>query len=308
MAYGNNNNNPPATIREYLTVLLRRRSVIALCCVSLTMLLAFYGIVAGVNRMNVVSHGNGFRSFIYYTMISNVFAALSAAFVFPFAVEGIRKKRFIIPKWAALIHFSATVSIAVTMVFVFAFISWASPEDAFGGANFVTHVICPVLIIVSFFQMESGHLFARKDLFFGIVPCSVYMVVYFIEVALVGEANGGWPDVYRVLEYSSPALAMPAFVLLAFGVSAAVAYLSNRLTKAREKRTFLHWSRDLDPIEVKIEAFGFGRMAAEHCEENSIQIPYDILEALAKRYSLDPEELIRPFVKGLMIEMREKKG
>ena len=295
-----------APIREYLTVLLRRRSVIALCCVILTLILAFYGIIAGVNRTNTVLHENGFMSFIYYTMISNAFAALSAAFVFPFAVEGIRKKRFIMPKWTALLHYMATTSIAVTMVFVLIFISWASPEDAFGEANLVTHVICPPLILLSFFQMESGHLFTWKDRLLGIVPCFCYLTVYFVEVVLIGEANGGWPDIYYVCEYVPPALAIPAVLLLAFGVSTAVALLSNRLTKKRSKKMFLRWKKDLDPIEVKIEAYGMGRMAALYGEENNIQIPYDILTDLAKMYHIDTEDLMRSFVKGLMIERKDR--
>ena len=293
------------SIREHLTVLLRRRSVIALCCVILTMTLAFYGVIEGVNRMNNVMHENGFMSFTYFTMVSNVFAALSAAFVFPFAVEGIRKKRFILPKWAALIHFTATVSIAVTMVFVFAFVSRTSPYDAFGGSNFVTHVICPLLIIVSFFQIESGHLFTWKDRLFGIILCVSYMLVYYVEVSLIGEANGGWPDIYRVLEYISPAVAIPSFILLSFGVSVAVSFLSNRLTKKRNKKTFMLWKDDLDPVEVKIEAFGMGRMAAQYGEDSNLQIPYDILTSLAKRYDADPGDLMRAFVKGLITERRD---
>ena len=296
--------------RESLTVLLRRRSVIALCCVILTLMLAFYGIIASVNKTNTVLQENGFRSFIYYTMVSNLLAALSAAFVFPFAVEGIRKKRFLMPKWVALMHFIATTSIMVTMVFVLAFISWASPEDAFGGANFVTHVICPLLILFSFLQMESGRLLTWKDRLLGIFPCSVYMTVYVIEVILIGESNGGWPDLYRVQEFLSPALAVPAFLLLAFGVSTAVAFLSNRITKKRKDRMFRLWKKDLDPIEAKIEAYGMGAAAARSGDENSVQIPWDILTDLAKRYHLDMEDLTSAFVKGLMVERkdREKKN
>ena len=108
-------------IREYLTVLLRRRSVIALCCGTITLMLSFYGIIAGVNRTIDVFHENGFTSFVYYTMISNTLAALSVAFVFPYAVEGVRKKRFVLPKWVAVMHYAATTSIAITMLFVLAF-------------------------------------------------------------------------------------------------------------------------------------------------------------------------------------------
>ena len=300
--------NTTVPIREYLTVLLRRRSVIALFCVILTLALAFYGIIAGVNKTNTVLHENGFKSFIYYTMLSNALAALSAAIVFPFAVEGIRNKRFIMPKWAALMHYTSTTTIAITMVFVFAFISWASPEDAFGGANLVTHAICPPLIILSFFQIESGHVFTWKDRLIAIIPCASYTIVYYFEVVVVGDGNGGWPDIYHVCEYMPPALAIPAVLLLAFSVSTAVAWLSNLLTKKRKKKMFLLWKKDLDPVEVKIEAYGMGIKAAQYNEDNNIHIPYDILTALAKRYDMDDEDLIQPFVKGMMTEFYDREN
>lgn len=293
--------------REYLTVLSKKRSVTALLCCILTLSLAFYGVISGVNRSITNFNENGFFSFIYFTMISNTLAALAMAFVFPFTVEGIRKKRFILPKWAALLHYTAATSIAYVMIFVFMFISWASPEDAFGGSNIVTHIFCPVLILVSFFQTESGHLFTWKDRLLGIIPLSVYIVVYYIEVALIGEENGGWPDIYRVQTYLSPAVAIPMAILLGFGVSTAVALLSNYLTKKRKKKMYMFWSRDLDPVEVRIEAFGIGRMAGSCSEKNSVQIPYDIISFLAERYGLQTEELMKPFLKGLVTELNDRK-
>ena len=55
-------------------------------------MLAFYGIIAGVNRTNVVLDRNGFASFIYFTM----------------------------PRWIALMHYSATISVTV-MFFCFVY-------------------------------------------------------------------------------------------------------------------------------------------------------------------------------------------
>ncbi len=292
--------------REYLTVLLRRRSVIALCCAVLTLMLSFYGIIAGVNRTVGIFHENGFSSFIFYTMLSNMFAALSAAFVFPYTVEGVRRKRFILPEWVSVLHYMATVSITITMVFVLAFISWVSPDDAFGGPNLVTHVFCPLLILISFFQMESGNLFAWKERLLGMLPFCLYLIVYLIEVAVIGEANGGWADIYHIMEYVSPFLAVPLMLLFAFGTATAVALLSNRLTKKRSKKIYLLWQEDLDPIEVRIEAYGLGRMASQHGEKDSVQIPFDILNYLARRYHLETEDLMKPFVKGLLIGFRER--
>lgn len=294
------------SIREHLTVLLRRRSVIALCCGAATLLLSFYGVIAGVNRMTAVFHKNGFASFTYYTMLSNVFAALSVAFVFPYAVEGIRKKRFTMPAWVAVVHYTATVTITITMVFVLGFISWSVPDEAFGGANLVTHVLCPVLILISFFQIESGHLFTWKDRLLGIVPFCLYLTVYFVEVTVIGESNGGWEDLYQIREHLSPCLAIPLLLLLAFSTSIAVALLSNHLTKKRNKRIYMLWREDLDPIEVRIEAYGFGRMASQYGEKNSIEIPFDILKDLAERYHLKTADLMKPFVTGLLTGLVEK--
>ncbi len=294
--------------REYLTVLLRRRSIIALCCEILILALSFYSIIESVNMTFINLNENAFVSFTYFTLISNTLAALSTAFVLPFAVEGIRKKRFVLPKWVAAAHFVAAVSIAYVMVFVLAFISWASPADAFGGPNTVTHVICPFLIVISFFQIENGHIFTWKDRLLGIVPFGIYTAVYYIEVVLIGESNGGWPDLYHVQEHLPAAVAIPVSLILCFGVSTAVALISNRITKRRNEKTFLNWSGDLDPVEVRIEAFAIGRMAGQCSEANNVQIPYDILLYLAKRYGLSPEDLMKPFVKGLMTELKDRES
>lgn len=293
-------------IREHLTILLRRRSVIALSCVILTMLLSFYGIIAGVNRTIDVIHENGFTSFIYYTMLSNTFAEFSAAFVFPYAVEGVRKKRFTLPKWVAEIHYMATVSITITMVFVLAFMSWASPDDAFGGVNLVTHVFCPLIILFSFFQMESDHLFTWKDRLLGVIPFCLYMTVYFIEVVMIGKPNGGWPDIYQITAFTSPCLAIPLLLLLGLGVSTVIALLSNYFTIKRKRRMYLLWDEDLDPIEARIEAYGLGRRVSQYGEKDNMEIPYDILTYLAERYHLETEDLIRAFNKGLLIGLEER--
>ena len=287
---------------EYLTVLLRRRSAAAFCCGIITLILAFYAIIAGVIKTVEVMHANGFTSFVYYTMISNTFGAISMAFVFPYTVEGMRKKRFTVPKWVAVMHYVVTASITVTMLFVLAFMSWAAPDGAFGGVNILTHVFCPLLILISFFQIESGHLFTWKDRLLSVIPFSVYSVVYLVEVFVIGETNGGWRDIYHVKDYISPFLAFPLLLLLAFGVCISVALLANRLTKERNKKMFAFWSGDHDPVEARIEAYGLGTMAGRLSEDNEIHIPYDILTYLAKSCDTDLESLIRPFVKGFLIE------
>lgn len=40
---------------------------------------------------------------------------------------------------------------------------------------------------------------------------------------------------------------------------------------------------------------------------SSIQMPLDILEQLAKRYDMNPSDLIRPYVVGVLNGLRERK-
>lgn len=300
--------NKPLTThgREYMTVFLKRRSVIALCCGLLTMALSFYGIIAGVMKTINSLGKNGFFSFIYYTMISNTLAAVSVTFIVPFAVEGIRKKRFTLPRWAAVGHYIATVSIAIMMVLVLSIISWVSPNSAFGGSNTLLHVICPVLILVSFFQIETGYSYTLRDRILGVIPFFIYEIIYFIEVVLIGEANGGWPDIYRATEYIPPVLTASGLLAAAFLISSLIALASGRLTKRRKKKMFSHWKEIEDPIELKIEAYGLGIMTGKSGEKSGVHLPLDILEELSARSGMPLSEMIRPFMKGLEIGLNER--
>ena len=133
--------------RDYVTNFYKRRSVIALCSGVFTLALSFYGIIAGTLRTVEMLGINGFSSFFYFTMIANTLAAFSISFAIPFAVEGIKKQRFVLPKWIALLNFVSTTSITIMLAFVLFFMSWVSPYDAFGGINLIMHVFCPTFIL-----------------------------------------------------------------------------------------------------------------------------------------------------------------
>ena len=291
---------------DYVTKLMKRRSIVALCAGVLTVIIAFYGIIAGVNKTNIDLGKNGFLSFIYFTMISNTLAMLSAAFTIPFAVEGIRKKRFTLPKWIALMHYSATISVTVMLLCVLSFISWVSPDDAFGGANIVTHIFCPVLILISFFQIENEYIYTLKNQSLGMVPLCLYIIAYFVEVILIGEANGGWPDIYHIKDFLPYYFAIPILFLFGLGISFAIRVLSNRLTDIRRARMFSLWKEDADSSEVCGEAYSLGVMIGLKGEKNNIQIPYDVLEYLAQKYELNVDELTKPFMKGIMDGLKDR--
>ena len=292
--------------RDYLTNFFRRRSIIALCCGIGILILSFYGMIAGVIRTITVKGRDGFSAFLYFTRISNMLAMVSVSFLIPFAVEGIRKRRFVLPKWIATLHYLSATSIAIMMVFVFGFMSWTSPDNAFVGIhNLFLHIICPILILISYFQIENQHQFSLKDCLIGCIPFYLYLVIYIIEVLFIGEANGGWRDLYHIQEYVSPVVIIPLLLLLGFVVSYLVAVSSNYLVKKRKEKMFLYWEKEVDPIEAKIEAYGLGNMMSKTKDENNILIPLDILEYLAQKSHLNTDDLIKSYMIGFLNEKNE---
>lgn len=286
---------------DYLTNLFRHYSIIALCSGICSLFLSFYGIIAGVIRTVERMKVNGFFAFAFFTMIANILASLSVSFVIPFAVEGIKKKRLVLPKWVAILYYISTTSIAIMLIFVLAFISWASPYDAFGDSNLVLHIFCPILILISFFQIENRYTYKIRDCFIGCIPLFIYEIVYYIEVVLIGEANGGWKDIYHVQEHLSPFIAITLLMLLGLGTSCIIAIISNYITKKRENKMFCYWKKkDIDPIEARIEAYGLGNAMSRIKDENSIMIPIDILDYLAKKSNINTDELIKSYVTGLI--------
>lgn len=292
---------------SYLSNFFTLRSVIALCCGIETLFFSFNGIIAGVIRAMKIAKIDGFSAFTYFTMIANTISACSAAFIIPYAVEGVKRKRFVLPKWVVKFHFVATTSITIMMIFVLSFMSWIAPDNAFAGSNLIMHVFCPIVILISFFQIENKYTYSTKDCIIGCVPFYIYIIVYYIEVDLIGVENGGWPDIYHVLGYMPSALAVP--ILLVFGliVSWMLACISNHLTKIREKKLFQHWKRDLNSDEAKLEAYRFGEMMSLIKDKDSVIIPLDILEYISKKSNISIKVLATSYLKGFISDKQNTK-
>ncbi len=288
-----------------MTGLMTRHSIIALGNGIFELILVFYAIIMGLNITVVEMGKHIFMSYIYFTMISNTVAALAVAFVIPYAVEGIRKKRFILPHWISILFFVAVNSISVVMVIIMAFMSWADPERAYGGPGLFTHLICPLLVIVSFFQIESGYKYKLRDCLMACVPFTIYVIVYFIMVVIIGEDNGGWPDIYGITGIMPPLISSVILLVIALVTSLLISRISNFLTEKRNDKLFLYWNKDVQPVEASIEAYGLGTMMARGMGKEGAQIPYDILEELAKRYDVNLSDLLKSFVKGLEVGMEE---
>jgi len=296
------------TQRKYIIGLSRWRSRLALVAGIVTVFCSLYAI-AGSIVLYAESGDNVLGLFNWFTTNANCLTAFAAGLIIPFAVEGIRKKHFSYPKWVARLHYSGMVCTTLTMVFSMAFMSWVDPVAAFGGYNSYLHIICPVLVLVSFCMVESGRPYSLRDALIACIPSMAYMAVYAVEVGIIGKQNGGWEDLYHVLEYLPLWLAWLAAVLLTVCISLLIRLLYNRLVSIRQKKMDAQlWPLDVNPVEINIEMFGLGRYMGKHADGEFVALPLSLISRIADRYSLKTEDLIRPYIKGFLDSVKDREG
>ena len=282
----------------YLIDLNKWKSAVALIACSSTFFFTLASIVSSLIQYSQV--GWSLRDYFrYYTTLSNMLAAVAAVFTIPFAINGLRKKRFVYPRWLFLLHYMGTICTTMTFVFAIFFILPWDSWFAVGGTQLYLHVVCPIAILIAFELVESGYQITRKNTLNCLLPFFIYTLVYVFQVVFLGEANGGWEDLYLLNTLVPFYISLPAVWLLAYVIATLIRILANRLDDRRRKHLISFWKEDLEPVEVKTEVYGLGRLYGQLDSRSELSIPYDTLELLAERYSMDPADLLKVYMKGL---------
>ncbi len=243
----------------------------------------------------------------YFTINVNILTALGASMLIPYAIEGVRKKHFSCPKWMALFFYSGTVCMTIVMFFAVALISWFDRTMAFGGYNRFLHIVCPLMILITFFLSESRYEFTLRDAVLSIIPLLIYEVIYLYEVVFLGPEKGGWEDLYFMTAFIPFYISAVLVMLLALGIALLLRYLHNRFNRSRMNRLVHNlWEPEVDPTEIKLELFGLGRYMGKYESINHASLPLDIIDLIARRYNIRHDELIRAYVKGMLDSLNER--
>ncbi len=292
---------PEKKSRQYLIDIQKWRSLAALAACVVTLVFSVIAINKGM--VEYVRDGEQVsKLFRFFTTLSNMMTALAASFITPFAVNGIRKKRFVMPKWLSMFHFSGAVNAALIFVFAMCFILPFNKEFAIGGNNFYLHIVCPIAVVISFCLVESSHDCSRKDDLVCLIPFLCYSLVYLVMVVFTGR----WDDMYMLNTIVPAYVSLPLVWALACGIAFALRKLSDRLTRHRKEKMFASWKEDAEPVEVNIEVYGLGRFYGLSGDRNELGIPYDILESLADRYSMSVSNILKVYMKGLSDGLRDR--
>ena len=287
--------------RDYIIQLYQRRSLTALAASVLVVVFTFRAVAGGlIQNPNAVTPERGERLYRLFTVNSNTLAANGASFMVPYAIAGVRKMRLSFPRWVILLQYSGTICTTLTMIFALTLIWPMLGAIAVTGMNFWLHIICPLLSLVLLFSVETDNLKIKvSDSLLCLLPFYLYALVYIANVMLVGEAGGGWRDIYRLITYFPAVVTAPLMFLLGFGISSLLRVIYNKLSDMRHKRLLLQWADNVDPVEVKVGVFGIGRTTGLHSEPYNITLPLDMLRAISEKYDMPIKDLDKAYITGV---------
>ena len=128
------------------------------------------------------------ESFRYFTVLSNLFCALTALILLVCELCGA------MPAWAVALKYMGTVTVTVTLCTVFLFllpVSRSLEGLLSTGPERIMHVVTPLLAILSFLCFEQKGLSAWI-IPLGILPVLLYGWLYLDRVVFAKA----WPDIY----------------------------------------------------------------------------------------------------------------
>jgi len=150
-------------------------------------ILGFY-FVGGDGNMAVT----GSRCFVYFTVDSNVLAAIAAALIIIAQAAGMSSGKTI-PGGIIVLKHVGTVAIAVTFFTVIGFLGpLFGFQYMYVGSSFFMHLITPLLAMLSLCCTECRPPMRFRVTFLGMIPTAVYGAVYMIMVVFRRE----WHDFY----------------------------------------------------------------------------------------------------------------
>ena len=290
--------------KEYLLLLQRYRSVITLIACVVTFVATLYAL--GLDLVHYTREGIKIIDlFKYFTTLSNMLTALAASFIIPYAINGYRSRHFSYPKWVSMLHFAGTTCTTLVSLFTILFISSYNWEFAFGGSNFYLHVICPLMILISFIFVESHYVYSEKEFLICLLPFFLYSILYLVNVVVIGR----WNDLYMLNTFVPFYVSLPGMYLAYFGIAHLIKWISLYVSKLQQERMFSPWPADTDPLNIKIDVYGMGiDKGTNSRDDDELNIPIGILEALGEKFSIDPKELIKIYSKGLLEGLRSSSG
>jgi len=171
----------------------------------------------------------GVTCFRYFTVDSNLLAALGCCALLPYQLLQLTGKRQLsLPRWTVLLKFIGTAAVTVTLLTVLFYLAPSIGfAELFLGDNLYMHLITPVLCLLSCCVLENEIRLPLWQSLAGMLPSLIYGSFYLVQVVFCQI----WPDFYMFnidgRWYLTVALSLPLTAALCIGLTA----LRNRLSQ-----------------------------------------------------------------------------
>ena len=187
------------------------------------------GIYCLIKFIGYCLDGNPDNRFRYYTNISNLTVAFIALPNAILLILSALKREMIYPKFFSVIKFiglSMTTLTFFTVLFILAPLT--SFKEMYENMRFITHLIIPLLVMISFLFFEEKTLFEWKFSLLGLIPPLIYSVVYVTNAIWLKI----WPDIYQINKQGIWFVYVIALDVFGFVLSEGLYYLKKMLIKS----------------------------------------------------------------------------
>ena len=178
----------------------------------------------------------GTRAFRYFTVDSNILAAVASLLVMIFQIKNLFSRNAVatgaVPEWLRLLKFVSVVSVMLTFLTVVFFLGpLMGYRLMFVGTNLFLHLTTPLMALLSFWLLETGGRI-RPGLFLpGVIPMLLYGAVYIYMVVFAQK----WKDFYMFNAsgqwWITAIIMTAATTAIAFGVGLLANVISRQLYK-----------------------------------------------------------------------------
>ena len=230
----------------------------------------------------------GTKTFRMFTVLSNMFVAITSAMCIPFAVEGIREKNYHLPRWIVNLTYISVTAISLTFVTT---ITVLGPTQGyvlmlFKRSNLFVHTLVPIFSITAFLFVNTYHTIKFKTLLYAMIPVFLYASVYFISAIIVGEDNGGWRDHYRFTEIMPWYLALVVMMSAAFGLGCLLRFVHNKMHQ-KDKVNFENYYMNDEEFNYPTIEEAVRHLANENKKYDTageLIVPRRIIKMFIKKY------------------------
>lgn len=296
-----------------MDVLVRKNRIQCICAL-VSCIIVVVCVCAGVT-MNLTTlydedfDNMGIRTFCMFTVNSNILAAISSMAVIPYAVDGIRKKEYILPDWAVVFMMTGTTSVALTFIIsLFVLSPFKGFVLIFTGSRFFLHGVCPILNILAFCLFITSYKIKVRDCFISVIPVAIYTIVYFIMVVVITEANGGWNDFYGFATILPPWLSILIILPTTFGLAILIRLWHNYSFVNRRKceaEIFLDYFEGKSAEDILFE---MGKARAKLQPTGDIILPKLVIQKVVyfTESNLSPNDALGLYLDGYLSSVKEK--